>query len=162
MGKFEYKTYELEEVLSTYININGILIKQSSELVNVNEEEKVDILIERDFLEDVDIPDNESKVLPNERIMRYQRIVKLLKQKYNNRCQLCGYSFQMDNRIGYCEAHHIKWLSKDGSQGPENVIILCANHHRLFHHATNCITIGNLINSKRVIKIMDEQFIVQF
>lgn len=155
MKNLGYKTCKLEDVLCLYKNINGILIKQ-------DDEEKIDIQIEKDFLEDVNVPDNEPIELRNERIKRYQRIVKLLKQKYDNRCQLCGYSFPMDNGLGYCEAHHIKWLSEDGSQSPENVIILCANHHRLFHYASNHITIGGLIDNERIIRIMDKEFTVQF
>ncbi|MBE6069181.1 MAG: hypothetical protein E7211_16015 [Clostridium lundense] len=173
-----YKTYELEEVLELYINkndISTIINKQKDESTNTNDinkfessiesiedKEDIDIQIERDFLEDIDEIENEPIEQRIKRIKRYQKIVKMLKQKYNYKCQLCGYSFHMDNGKDYCEAHHIKMLSEDGSQSPENVIILCANHHRIFHYACETTIVGKLINSKRVIKIGDEEFIVQF
>lgn len=169
-----YKTYKLEEILSTYINKNGIsyiLNKQGNMSSNEKEldtffeittEDDIDIQVQKDFLEDVDIPDNESTDVRIDRVKRYQKIVKLLKQKYNYKCQLCGYTFRMDNGNYYCEAHHIKMLSEDGFQSPQNVIILCANHHRMFHYATGTNIIGELIDGKRVIKIGNEEFIVQF
>lgn len=162
-----YKTYELEEVLSLYINKNGISTiinneNAESNIEFIEDEEDIDTQIEKDFLDDVDVPENETIEEHNKRVKRYKKIVKALKKKYNYRCQLCGYTFHMDNGNDYCEAHHIKMLSQDGSQGPENIIILCANHHRIFHYATNNCIIGELINGKRVIKIGDEEFIVQF
>ncbi len=178
MGNTVYKTYELEEVLSLFINRNGIselLSTQDSELkegINDNEfevviklpsnEEGIDIQIERDFFDDADVPENETEEARNNRVTRYQKIVIMLKQKYNYKCQLCGYSFRMDNGNNYCEAHHIKMLSKDGSQSPENVIILCANHHRIFHYASDTSIIGEFIDGRRIIKIGKEKFTVQF
>jgi 5-methylcytosine-specific restriction protein A len=168
MGIKVYKTYELEEALDLYTNKNGI----STNMNDINEfepsiefaedEENIDIQIEKDFLEDVAEIENESIEQRIIRIKRYQKIVKMLKKKYNYKCQLCGYSFHMDNGKDYCEAHHIEMLSEGGSQSPENVIILCANHHRIFHYACDTIIVGKLINGKIVIKIGEEEFIVQF
>lgn len=167
------KTYELEEILDTYINKNGIseLLnkhdkvnndKENKSLIIQSDEEYIDKQIEKDFLDDVDIPANETEEAHYKRVKRYPKIVKLLKQKYGFKCQLCGYSFRMSDGNGYCEAHHIKMLSKDGSQSPENVIILCANHHRLFHYSIDEIIIGKLIDGKRIIKIGEKEFKVQF
>lgn len=177
MGKV-YKTYELEEELSLYMNKNGILHelnKENFELSNensgedfeslielINDEEEIDMQIKKDFLDDIDAGENESIEEGIKKIKRYQKIVNILKRKYEYKCQLCEYTFQMDNGNYYCEAHHIKMLSKDGTQNPNNVIILCANHHRMFHYASNMITIGELIDGKRVIKIGDIEFVIQF
>lgn len=165
-----YKTYELEEEMSLYIKENDIwnnINKEKHGSLELNiiltpDEEKIDTQIEKDFLDDIDIVENESIEQRNEKVKRYQKIVKVLKQKYNYKCQLCGYTFLMHNGSYYCEAHHIKMLSKGGSQHPENVVILCANHHRIFHYASNTIIVGELIDSKRVIKIKDEEFAIQF
>lgn len=125
-------------------------------------EESIDKQIEKDFLDDIDIPENELIEVRNKRIKRYKKIVNRQKKMHGYKCQLCGYSFHMDNGNDYCEAHHIKMLSKDGSQGPENVIILCANHHRMFHYANNNITVGKLRAGERIIKIGEETFNVKF
>ncbi|WP_050740156.1 HNH endonuclease [Acetobacterium bakii] len=154
MKNLVFKTYEIEEVLNLYVNRNG-----KSQLWNDSVENKQ---IKIDLLEDIDIPEKETKETTNIRIKRYQKIVKILKQKYEYKCQLCGYSFHMDNGNDYCEAHHIKMLSDDGSQSKENVIILCANHHKMFHYARDAISIGKLIDNKRIIKIDNGQFTIQF
>lgn len=173
-----YKTYNLEEVLDLYVNkndISTIINNENDESTNMNDineigysiestedKEDIDTQIEKDFVEDVGEIENEPVEQRIRRIKRYQKIVKMLKKKYNYKCQLCGYSFHMDSGKDYCEAHHIKMLSEDGSQSPENVIILCANHHRIFHYSSDTISIGELINRKRIIKIEDEEFVVRF
>jgi len=170
------KTYELEEILDIYNNKNGISElfnkdnrineigddKEIISLIELFDKEELDEQIEKDFFDDIDVPENETEETHGKRVKRYLQIVKMLKKKYNYRCQLCGYTFHMDNGNDYCEAHHIKMLSKDGSQSPENVIILCANHHRIFHYASDNIIIGELIDGKRIIKLREEELTIQF
>lgn len=177
MGNKVDKIYQLDEVLEVYVNKSGIStllnpindIEISEELGLANDfyteeiiDEIIDEQLERDLLDDIDVPINETKEEYKNRLIRYQRIVNYLKQKYDYKCQICGYSFLMDNGKGYCEAHHIKMLSENGSQSPENVIILCANHHRMFHYASSNIFVGDLINGKRVINIGIDEFNVEF
>jgi predicted restriction endonuclease len=161
-----FKGYKLEEVLDLYINNNGIsqlLNKQNGDNdVGINSKEIIDKQVEKDFLDDIDVSKNESEIAYYQRIKRYQKIVNMLKQKYGYKCQVCGFSFHMDNGNNYCEAHHIKMLSDDGSQTPNNVIILCANHHRMFHYASNTCIVGDLNQEKRIIRIGDEEFTVQY
>lgn len=153
-----YKVYKLEEVLDIYFNdSDSICILDKDKM-----QEKIDEKLKRDFLEDIDIPENEAECKYNKQIKRYQKIVNILKEKYEYKCQVCGYTFLMDNGNKYCEAHHIKMLSDNGGQGAENVIILCANHHRMFHYAANTTKIGELIDGKRKIRMGDEEFFVKF
>lgn len=159
MEKVIDKVYLLEDILDLYILKNQVDSNiEEDQLPN----DEIDKQIERDFLDDVDIPDNVSEEVKINRIKRYQRIVNDLKIKYNWRCQLCEYSFKMDNGKNYCEAHHINKLSNNGSQSPENVIILCPNHHRVFHYASNTVVIGELFEGKRIITIENEEFTVHF
>lgn len=173
MESYAYKTYELDEELDLYINIDGVpkLLDENGskvkEVIRQNQlqlpESEEDIVkqIERDFLEDLYL-ENETEEIRYNRIKRYQKLVTQLKQKYNYQCQICGYNFLMDNGKCYCEAHHIKMLSKDGSQNPDNVLILCANHHRMFHYASNTCTIGELVQGKRIVQIGKEKFMVKY
>lgn len=168
MANTVYKTYDLDDELDLYIHINGIpkLLKENGSKLNIHvnqlNEEDIDEQIKKDFTEDIDVSDNETEEVRLNRIKRYQKIVKRLKKDYNYQCQLCGDNFLMDNGNYYCEAHHIKMLSKDGSQSPENVLILCANHHRMFHYASNICIVGELIEGKRYVKIGEEEFTVQY
>jgi len=141
-------TYELNDFLDEY------LVNTAKRTINKIEPEEIDEGIEHDFIEDVTIPDNETKEITIRRIKRYQRIVNELKKKHGYKCQLCNDTFLMDNGNYYCEAHHIKQLSNNGTQDKTNVLILCPNHHRMFHYSKGIITITDVpIDQKRVIAI---------
>lgn len=52
----------------------------------------------------------------------------------NGKCEYCGKAgFRKPDGKFYVEAHHIISLSKQGPDTLENVIALCANHHREAH-----------------------------
>jgi hypothetical protein len=38
-----------------------------------------------------------------------------------------------DRPVAWCDAHHIKWWRRYGGTRLENLILLCAHHHRLIH-----------------------------
>ncbi|WP_413168403.1 HNH endonuclease [Capilliphycus salinus ALCB114379] len=50
------------------------------------------------------------------------------------------------NGGNYAEGHHLVPLSQGGSQDASNVVILCPNHHRMFHYAV--VSIGKLAHGK--------------
>lgn len=54
--------------------------------------------------------------------------LKVLRQK----CQICGNSILKKNGERYVEAAHIKRKSEKGPETPENILILCPNHHKEF------------------------------
>jgi len=107
--------------------------------------------------------DEDGMSLPNEtqealvrRIKRYKKIVNNLKAKYKGHCQIegCNFTFKKQNGGYYAEAHHLLPLSKGGTQDVKNVVILCANHHRMFHYAN--VSIGDLrTDGKRPVIIND-------
>ncbi|HUB93898.1 MAG TPA: HNH endonuclease [Verrucomicrobiae bacterium] len=60
-------------------------------------------------------------------------MVNALKEKYQHKCQICGFTFKTATGAYYSEAAHIIPISK-GSVGvdhPDNIWILCANHHKM-------------------------------
>ncbi len=65
------------------------------------------------------------------RTLRDTNLTTKLKELYAHRCQVCGFHIQLSNNRYYSEAHHIIPLGKPhhGSDVPENIIILCPNHH---------------------------------
>lgn len=142
------KIYDLTECLDEY---TADLSKRSFTKIDP---EWIDEALKHDFIEDVTMPDNETKEITIKKIKRYQRIVNELKETHGYKCQLCNDTFLMDNGTYYCEAHHIKQLSNNGTQDKSNVIILCPKHHRMFHYSKGRITITNdPIQRKRFITI---------
>ncbi len=60
-------------------------------------------------------------------------MVKILKEKYQNKCQICGFTFKTNRGTFYSEAAHIIPISDatNGVDSPDNIWILCANHHKM-------------------------------
>ncbi|WP_367279508.1 HNH endonuclease [Paraburkholderia sp.] len=67
----------------------------------------------------------------------------------NGKCEYCGQEgFLLPNGKRYIEAHHIISLANQGPDTMDNVIGLCANHHREAHFGKN---------SKKVEKLLAER-----
>ena len=72
-------------------------------------------------------------------IKRNQTLVNKIKQKFNGKCQICGFTFKKKNGDNYSEVAHIKPISSKvaGIDIPSNMIVLCPNHHKM-------LDLGNL------------------
>lgn len=62
-------------------------------------------------------------------------IAEYAKLRADGFCQLCEEKapFYTKNNKPYLEAHHLKWLSKGGTDTIDNVVALCPNCHRKMH-----------------------------
>ena len=62
-----------------------------------------------------------------------------MKKHRGHKCQVCAamgmnpVGFKTKRGIPYAEAHHVEEVGKGGGLGPENIVVLCANHHRQMH-----------------------------
>ena len=88
-----------------------------------------------------------SKIVPikyKTEVFHYARdppLVKTLKKLYDNRCQICDFTFEYKKGKFYSEAHHYNPISKQGKNDWTNLIIVCPNHHAQFDY--NIIAIAN-------------------
>ena len=57
-----------------------------------------------------------------------------LKKIYNNKCQICNYSFPGYVEPGYSEVHHVWPMGDDGDDDFDNMLVLCPNHHTEFDY----------------------------
>jgi predicted HNH restriction endonuclease len=116
-----YQRFTSKTVLENRNVVNEKLLSQNDSLNLID-----DLKIENETIE--------AKV---KLVKRYKKIVVQIKQKYNSKCQIasCGFTFKKANGDYYSEAHHLMPLSEQGSQSEDNVVILCPNHHRMFHYA---------------------------
>lgn len=64
---------------------------------------------------------------------RNGKLVRDMKEKYKNECQICGFTFKTAKGSYYSEAAHIVPISsgKEGVDTPDNMWILCPNHHKM-------------------------------
>ncbi len=50
-------------------------------------------------------------------------------------CQLCGFTFRRSDHGWYSESHHVESISLGGQDHPDNLLVVCANHHKQLHYA---------------------------
>jgi predicted restriction endonuclease len=95
--------------------------------------------------QDERIPESISTTIT--RKIRDTKIIKELKAKYNNRCQICGKTILRPNEEYYSEGHHLKPLGggHKGSDTKDNVIILCPYHHAEFDYGSISIDPDSLL-----------------
>ena len=149
MSNSNYEVFDLEEWLPL-IDFNQ---EERSEFIN---DQLLGSMLSEDYAANITV---ERKIVL---VKRDLQIVRRLKKRYNCKCQICGNNFLMDNGQYYCEAHHIVPVADDGDQTPENVLILCANHHRMFHYAADSITIGAIVRGQREIRIGENTYTVRY
>lgn len=67
------------------------------------------------------------------RVLRDTPLARKIKVLHGDRCQLCGNTVQISPNKTYSEAHHIIPLGSphNGPDIPENIVVLCPNHHVL-------------------------------
>ena len=58
-----------------------------------------------------------------------------LKKLYKYRCQICGATATVMYGVDVSEAHHINYFTRTFNNNPDNIIILCPDHHRIVHKA---------------------------
>ena len=62
-------------------------------------------------------------------IVRNATLVRKIKRMYNDRCQICGERRLSSPDDGYSEVHHLMALGDGGPDKPENIVVVCPNHH---------------------------------
>jgi predicted HNH restriction endonuclease len=67
------------------------------------------------------------------RILRDTELARGLKTLHAHVCQVCGQTIDLPDGRRYSEAHHIQPLgaSHGGPDVPENILVLCPNHHAM-------------------------------
>jgi 5-methylcytosine-specific restriction endonuclease McrA len=70
---------------------------------------------------------------------RDNKTIAQLKMLRNFECQLCGAKILKKNNDYYIEAAHIKSKSLKGRETPDNILILCPNHHKEFDYGNRII-----------------------
>jgi len=167
----------MNEIINTYGSLNSFFDNYSQGLSskdvftldnisnkeNLNEKEITEIdEITRD--KDIDLllaeweqrKNNESPETIEKRVKTIKRnvsLVKQMKEKFKNECQVCGFTFKQKNGNLYSEVAHIEPIStkKQGIDTPSNMIVLCPNHHKM-------LDLGNLeIISKEEYSINGEK-----
>lgn len=95
-------------------------------------------------LEEVDPP---GRVLTQTyRVLRDTELVRKLKSLHRNVCQVCGQVITLGDGSSYSEGHHIQPLggSHKGPDIPENILVLCPNHHVMLDYGSTFLDVSQL------------------
>ncbi len=76
--------------------------------------------------------DSETVFVSGNRYKRNNALIAKIKYLRGERCQICGLAILKKDGTPYTEAAHIKAKSDSGTETPDNLMILCPNHHKEF------------------------------
>jgi 5-methylcytosine-specific restriction enzyme A len=79
------------------------------------------------------IAEERRRYLLTEVVKRDRDLVEQLREIYLGECQICGWAPRRSYGAELCEAHHVRWLSRGGSDDLGNLVLICPNHHRAIH-----------------------------
>lgn len=88
-----------------------------------------------DLIDELKNSENSSSVkvtVNHKSYKRNNKIVALIKILRDFKCQICGQFILKRDGSKYIEAAHIVPKHKQGNENPENIILLCPNHHKEF------------------------------
>jgi Predicted restriction endonuclease len=76
--------------------------------------------------------DHEEVIINNRSYKRDNRTIAQLKILRDFKCQICSTTIKKKDGTFYVEAAHIRAKHKKGRETPDNILLLCPNHHKEF------------------------------
>lgn len=92
-----------------------------------------------DYLLNLKEFDPETVIVNNKVFKRDNKTIAHLKSLRDFKCQICNTQIKKKNGELYIEAAHIRAKHKKGRETPDNLIILCPNHHKEFDYGDTII-----------------------
>lgn len=112
---------------------DGIRTVRTEDIVQLEAVESPD---RKEPASDLANPDPDRVETTRSRVIRNTALTHDMKEMYDYECQVCGDTRKGPNGTKYAEAHHIRPLGQphEGPDEPENILILCPNHHADFDY----------------------------
>lgn len=123
-----YEYYIGKKFVNTFVSIDE---KEQKEIVKFYQKNKSkeEIVIELNNLE----PSEPETIIVNHKTYkRDNKTIALIKILRDFKCQICSTSILKKNGEKYVEGAHIKPKHQKGAETPDNIILLCPNHHKEF------------------------------
>lgn len=105
---------------------------EQNEIINVIRHDNISkqsIIAELQNLKETD---SEVIIINSKTYKRDNKTVAQIKFIRDFKCQICGTTIKKKDGSNYVEAAHIKPKHKKGRETPDNIILLCPNHHKEF------------------------------
>lgn len=133
----ELRSFLLNQLCGVIFDDNNNDEKEQNDLV-----EYCSQMTDNDLIKDlanVKPQDSEFITVMQKVYKRDNKTVAELKKLRKFRCQICGTQIPIKNGRFYIEGAHIVSKSDKGNELPENILILCPNHHKEFDLAERVI-----------------------
>lgn len=99
----------------------------SKDLSHYNKEE-----LKKRLMDNIGTSSDDEVDFHGKRYKRNNLSIAIIKHLRGYKCQICKMAIQKKDGNLYIEAAHIKPKSQQGPETPENILILCPNHHKEF------------------------------
>lgn len=124
-----YDFDELTEIVQQYIANQSSTPDPYSDVSEQADEESIESLL-NSFNSNAEVTSHSGTI----KTRHYNaNSIKRLKEHYHHKCQICGINPGAPYDTDLSEVHHIVPFAKKPDNTPGNLIVLCPNHHRLFH-----------------------------
>jgi HNH endonuclease len=140
---------EFEKLKNIYFSLTGKTFDESvldfdliqqDELVELLKADKKRIIAD---LKNLDNNETETVIIKQKTYKRDNKTIAQIKVLRNFECQICGTKIKKKNGGFYIEAAHIKPKSLKGRETPDNILILCPNHHKEFDYGARKVVNHN-------------------
>lgn len=129
--------YVIEEDINDRVTNNGVSELENS-IYTMSDKEFKKYILSLDSSASIELINKYVKV------RKYnKKIIVDMKKKAEGKCQICGCG--CEHGVSIVEAHHIDLFSISQDNTPDNILIVCPNHHRLIHKTKAAIDIINHI-----------------
>jgi len=135
-----------------FLNLDEI---EQQELIEIFAKETDQKKLIKD-LSNVVASETEMVIVQQKTYKRDNKTIAQLKLYRDFKCQICNTQIIKKNGGFYIEAAHIKPKHKEGSEIPENILILCPNHHKEFDYGK--LEIKNHSKEKIEFKLNDKNY----
>jgi len=139
LSKSGMQSQELNRLNNIYHYLTGKRYYFNNSLISDPEQDELSLIIEQqdkneiiNELNSLKITDPEIIEIKHKTYKRDNKTIVQLKILRDFKCQLCGCSIIRKNKKPYIEAAHITPKSEKGVEKPDNILILCPNHHKEF------------------------------
>ena len=105
---------------------------EQEELLSIVRKEKREDIINE--LKSLKATDPEQIIIQSKAYLRDNKTVAQLKALRNYTCQICGTRILKADGTYYVEAAHITPKAQKGPELPDNILILCPNHHKEYDY----------------------------
>jgi len=134
-GIQKVKMHKMRDIYNRYfpaVPIDTPDEAEQNEIINEikkQRETRQDILKE---LKKLKTTDSEQITISSKSFKRDNRTIAQIKILRDFKCQICSESIKKKDGSMYIEAAHIKPKHQKGRETPDNIILLCPNHHKEF------------------------------